>query len=69
LNQRQGFVELAEIVFGKSEKVIGICGTVREIELCNLDELSQEIAQKTGFRNIEHQVVFRGECQKCASHP
>jgi Fur family ferric uptake transcriptional regulator len=48
--------------------VCNSCGTVREIELCNLDELSHDIAQKTGFRNIEHQVVFRGECQDCASH-
>jgi len=48
--------------------VCNSCGKVREIELCNLDELSHDIAQKTGFRNIEHQVVFRGECQDCASH-
>ncbi len=48
--------------------VCNSCGKVREIELCNLDELSQDIAQKTGFRNIEHHVVFRGDCQDCASH-
>jgi len=45
------------------------CGKVSEIELCNLDALSSAIAEKTGFRNIEHYVVFRGECQACASHP
>ncbi len=44
------------------------CGKVSEIELCNLDALSNAIAKRTGFRNIEHQVVFRGECQECASH-
>lgn len=42
------------------------CGKVFEIQLCNLDELSQDIAQQTGFRNIAHQVVFRGDCQDCA---
>ncbi|MGQ9805956.1 MAG: Fur family transcriptional regulator [Chlorobiales bacterium] len=49
--------------------VCNLCGKVYEIELCNLDELSQDIAQKTGFRNIAHQVVFRGDCQECASNP
>ncbi len=43
------------------------CGKVEEIELCNLDALTEDIAQKTGFCNIAHQVVFRGECQECAS--
>lgn len=45
------------------------CGKVEEIELCNLDALSQDIARKTGFRNIAHQVVFRGDCHECASKP
>jgi Fur family ferric uptake transcriptional regulator len=43
------------------------CGKVKEIELCNLDDLAVDISQKTGFRNIAHQVVFRGECQECAA--
>lgn len=47
--------------------VCNSCGKVSEIELCNLDALSSEIAQKTGFRNIAHQVVFRGDCQDCAA--
>lgn len=47
--------------------VCNSCGKVREVELCNLDMLSKDIAQKTGFRNIAHQVVFRGDCQECAS--
>ena len=47
--------------------VCNSCGKVAEIELCNLDDLSQAIAQKTGFRNIAHQVVFRGDCQDCAN--
>ncbi|MCS6988094.1 MAG: transcriptional repressor [Chloroherpetonaceae bacterium] len=46
--------------------VCNSCGKIFPIDLCNLAELSDEIARKTGFRNIEHQVVFRGECQDCA---
>ncbi|MFQ3599010.1 MAG: Fur family transcriptional regulator [Chloroherpetonaceae bacterium] len=49
--------------------VCNSCGKVQEIALCNLDMLSQAIAQKTGFRNIAHQVVFRGDCQECAADP
>ncbi len=47
--------------------VCNSCGKVQEVELCNLNELSKDIAQKTGFRNIAHQVVFRGDCQECAA--
>lgn len=46
--------------------VCNFCGKVAEIELCNLDDLTSEIAKTTGFRNIAHQVVFRGECETCA---
>jgi Fur family ferric uptake transcriptional regulator len=47
--------------------VCNSCGKVSEIELCNLDALSHEIAQKTGFRNIAHHVVFSGDCEECAN--
>jgi len=44
------------------------CGTVKEIELCNLDSLVGDISRSTGFTHIEHQVVFRGYCASCSAH-
>jgi Fur family ferric uptake transcriptional regulator len=44
------------------------CGTVKEIELCNLDSLANDISRSTGFTHIEHQVVFRGYCASCSAH-
>ncbi|MCS7013308.1 MAG: Fur family transcriptional regulator [Chloroherpetonaceae bacterium] len=44
------------------------CGTVKEIDLCNLDAIASDISRATGFTHIEHQVVFRGYCASCATH-
>lgn len=43
------------------------CGTVKEIDICNLDALASDISRATGFTHIEHQVVFRGYCESCAT--
>ncbi len=41
------------------------CGKIVEINLCNLDAIASDIAKSTGFTNIQHQVVFRGWCERC----
>lgn len=43
------------------------CGKIREIDLCNLDSIANDISRSTGFTHIEHQVVFRGYCESCST--
>lgn len=45
--------------------VCSTCGTVGNIERCNLHELLESITKSTGYHNIEHEVLFRGECNAC----
>lgn len=41
------------------------CGMVQEFEDDALENLEQEIAQKSGFTITDHQLKFYGHCKKC----
>lgn len=43
------------------------CGKVSEIAVCNLDALLDTICRTTGYSNIDHEVIFRGQCAACAA--
>ncbi|MFN3386836.1 MAG: Fur family transcriptional regulator [Candidatus Thermochlorobacter sp.] len=43
------------------------CGKIKEIDLCNLDLIANDISRSTGFTHIEHQVIFRGYCESCST--
>lgn len=42
------------------------CGTIEPIKApCPVHELEDEIRQKTGFRNLYHELEFFGVCPQC----
>jgi Fe2+ or Zn2+ uptake regulation protein len=42
------------------------CGTIEAIQApCPVHHLEEEIRQKTGFRNLYHELEFFGVCPKC----
>jgi Fur family ferric uptake transcriptional regulator len=43
------------------------CGSIEPIEApCPVHQLEDEIREKTGFRNLYHELEFFGVCPKCA---
>ena len=43
------------------------CGTIESIKApCPVHQLEDEIREKTGFRNLYHELEFFGVCPKCA---
>lgn len=43
------------------------CGTIESIEApCPVHRLEEEIRDKTGYRNLYHELEFFGECPQCA---
>ncbi|HVL33628.1 MAG TPA: Fur family transcriptional regulator [Actinomycetota bacterium] len=42
------------------------CGTVVEIEECDLGALERRLARRYKFRIVEHAITVRGLCQRCA---
>jgi Fe2+ or Zn2+ uptake regulation protein len=42
------------------------CGTIEAIQApCPVHQLEEEIREKTGFRNLYHELEFFGVCPKC----
>jgi Fe2+ or Zn2+ uptake regulation protein len=43
------------------------CGSIEAIQApCPVHQLEEEIRQKTGYRNLYHELEFFGVCPKCA---
>ncbi len=43
------------------------CGTIESIKApCPVHQLEDEIREKTGYRNLYHELEFFGVCPKCA---
>lgn len=43
------------------------CGSIKAIQApCPVHQLEDEIREKTGFRNLYHELEFFGVCPKCA---
>jgi Fe2+ or Zn2+ uptake regulation protein len=43
------------------------CGSIEAIQApCPVHQLEDEIREKTGFRNLYHELEFFGVCPKCA---
>lgn len=43
------------------------CGSIEAIQApCPVHQLEEEIRQKTGYRNLYHELEFFGTCPKCA---
>ncbi|MEO5713324.1 MAG: Fur family transcriptional regulator [Luteolibacter sp.] len=43
------------------------CGSIEPIQApCPVHQLEDEIREKTGFRNLYHELEFFGVCPKCA---
>lgn len=43
------------------------CGSIESIKApCPVHQLEDEIREKTGFRNLYHELEFFGVCPKCA---
>lgn len=43
------------------------CGSIEAIQApCPVHHLEEEIREKTGFRNLYHELEFFGVCPKCA---
>ncbi|MGE9269022.1 MAG: Fur family transcriptional regulator [Verrucomicrobiales bacterium] len=43
------------------------CGTISPVQApCPVHELEEEIRQKTGFKNLYHELEFFGTCPSCA---
>jgi Fur family transcriptional regulator, ferric uptake regulator len=57
--------EYARVAKHHHHIVCSECGKVSEINLCNLDAIANDISKSTGFTHIQHQVVFRGWCERC----
>ncbi len=44
------------------------CGTIEAVQApCPVHQLEDEIREKTGFRDLYHELEFFGVCPKCAS--
>lgn len=43
------------------------CGTIEELEMeCPVEALEAEIARKSGYTNLDHELEFFGVCPACA---
>lgn len=43
------------------------CGTIEPVQApCPVHDLEDEIREKTGFRNLYHELEFFGTCPRCA---
>ena len=44
------------------------CGTIEELEMdCPVEALEAEIARKSGFTNLDHELEFFGVCPTCSA--
>ena len=50
----------------KHELICSVCHRSVDVEDCPFDEISREIAQKTGFVITGHNMEFTGICPNCA---
>lgn len=41
------------------------CGTIMDLEIPTLSELPPEVAQRTGYRIVNHRLDFFGICPRC----
>ncbi len=41
------------------------CGTIRDVEECEIHELERIVAKKTGFRIVSHSLELIGVCPSC----
>lgn len=43
------------------------CGTIEELDMqCPVEALEDEIARKSGFTNLDHELEFFGVCPSCS---
>ncbi|MDK3161854.1 Fur family transcriptional regulator [Kamptonema cortianum] len=46
------------------------CGAITELDIhCPVGKLQDDIARKSGFKNLYHELEFYGVCPKCQSSP
>jgi Fur family ferric uptake transcriptional regulator len=46
------------------------CGTIEELKMeCPVEALEAEIAKKSGFTNLDHELEFFGVCPSCSETP
>ncbi|MEK7060810.1 MAG: transcriptional repressor [Patescibacteria group bacterium] len=41
------------------------CGTIRDVEGCDVDEIEKQTAKKYNFKIIHHRLDFFGLCEHC----
>jgi Fur family transcriptional regulator, ferric uptake regulator len=68
LHVRSGFYSLVIPDTHHDYLVCTSCGDIQEIDMaCPVHALEQDLAKKTGFTRIYHELEFFGTCPKCVA--
>ena len=43
------------------------CGSVVELDFCDISDWSKKVAESTGYQVVDHQLNFLGFCKACIS--
>jgi len=66
LHERAMFYEINLPGHHRDYLICHLCGSISDInEKCPVEQLEQELIKKTGYSNIQHDLVFYGECPDC----
>ncbi len=50
--------------------ICGDCGTIEKLEMsCPVEALEEEVARRSGYRRIYHELEFFGTCPSCQREP
>jgi len=67
LHERAMFYEIIHKDSHRDYLICNQCGNITDInEACPVETLEKALKEKTGYRNIQHDLVFYGECPRCA---
>jgi Fur family ferric uptake transcriptional regulator len=47
--------------------VCKVCGSVVELNFCDISDCSKKVAESTGYQVVDHQLNFLGFCKVCKS--
>ena len=66
LHERALYYELAVPGQHRDYLICTGCGAIGDINAsCPVDELEQELARRTGYAGLRHELVFYGLCPEC----
>jgi len=65
INGSSGKYKLCEIDEHHHHIICKACGSVVELDFCDISDWSKKVSESTGYQVIDHQLSFYGFCKAC----